>query len=109
VRLPHEILAEIFRRDPKQVNPLAQDSSEWDVPVFREHTVVRSFGVKNTVPVTLYSDSTPMSKNDNLYTVYMQIAWSRERHLLFCVRKSTLCKCSCKGYAKFNYCKERFL
>lgn len=97
MRLPHEILAKIQMQDPKSLNPLNQDAAEWDVPIFRNHLVVATFGLENTAAVTLYSDSTPMSKSDSLYCVYLQVAWSRKRHLVFAVKKSSMCRCGCKG------------
>ena len=48
---------------------------------------------------------------------YMNVTWSRQRHLLYAVLKSTLCKCGCNGRctldavnlvinASFNCCSE---
>ena len=86
--------------DPKQCEPLYQDPSDWQVPIFMEHPITKAHGARTTIPLTLYSDSTPHSTWDSFYTCYLQISWQKKessRILLWCITKSACCKCGCKA------------
>lgn len=49
MRLPLDIIQRLFLRDPRAINPLANDAADWDVPVFRGHCRVHVFKPRPSV------------------------------------------------------------
>jgi hypothetical protein len=126
VRLAHEIVAEMHQEDPKTVLTRYRDPEDLELPMFSQHPVVVEHGIDDSVPVTLYSDSTPCrakmkdrvrlcpcqilqqfiilhghmpgSVQDSFHACYISVPWPEAvRYLCFIVLKSMLCKCGCGG------------
>ena len=97
IRLPHEIVQEQFARNPDSMDVRKQDPDEVMLPSFTEHPVVKERGLRNTVPVGLYSDSTPVYQKDSCWAGFMNIFWLRIRHVLWLLLKGTMCACGCNG------------
>ncbi len=98
--LPHVVFSNMYKKSPHLFDPLNLDPSELP-PHWWSHSVLLSHG-ERAVPVTLYSDGVPHTKNDSFYAWYFQIGSDPTRHLLCSVRKLDLCQCGCRGMCTFG-------
>ena len=105
VCLPGEALLEMFKANPQAVLPRHQDPSEYSVPSILQHPIVLEHGIGETIPCTLYSDATPCTVFDSVFSCYLSIAWQRKkasRVILWVLQKSAVCRCGCRGACTFD-------
>ena len=66
-------------------------------PSHMEHPVAISSGF-TAVPVALYFDAVPYTKNDGVLGIWVVNITTGRRHLIACLRKSKMCRCGCKSW-----------
>jgi hypothetical protein len=104
---PHEALhAEIV--DKPEIHDMLAEAIRTDVlpPMYYQHPVVKASGGK-AVPLMLYADGVPVTKNESVLGFWTYNILTMNRHLVCCIRKSRMCSCGCKGWctlwAVFNW------
>ena len=98
---PHESLNEEIAREPdvgtRLLRPL--ENSDWE-PVYRTHPV----GHELPSPIALYVDGVQFTKQiavgrqDSLICFVVYNLVTNKRHVVCVIRKSSLCKCGCRGW-----------
>ena len=71
-------------------------ADEWGAD-YNDHPVVRR-SVRPVLPLSLYFDGPPYTKNDGFLGFFVYNHISNLRHLCVLLRKSDLCRCGCKGW-----------
>jgi hypothetical protein len=100
---PHEVLhRELSERDMwKEELQESIRSQEWAADYHNHATVLANPG-KNVIPIVLYVDGLRTTKKDGVIGFYVYTALTLRRHLVACVRRSTLCRCSCRGWCTLH-------
>jgi hypothetical protein len=96
----HECLLEELLESPHLNEAFDEALLSGDLPaVFLEHETVRAAPPEMRVhPICLYVDAVAFDRQDSIVGVWGYFLLSKRRHLLSCVRKSEMCKCSCSGW-----------
>ena len=96
---PHEELYKELEANPEQLTELQQslDRREWP-PHYLENPVVRRHRDLPVVPCALYLDAAPFQTHDAFSACFCYSLVAGERHLVKLMRKSTMCKCGCRGW-----------
>jgi len=98
-RAPHEAFGEELLQNEGLVSELDAAISERRLPpCYFEHEAVRSApGGGRLHPFCLYLDAVPYTRGESVLGVFVYFVLSQKRHLVFCIRKSEMCKCGCRG------------
>lgn len=100
---PHEAM----RKDWEVPEPLLKANfkpEDW-ADNFFDHPVTRKAGVDNqhlVAPYALYTDSTPFTKPDNFYGVFIVDLRHNAHHLVAILIKAELCQCGCHGWCTID-------
>ena len=72
-------------------------------PSYFEHPVVKANagGVRKIYPTAIYMDGVPYTEKDSVIGIWIINLVSQARVLCAAIRKSSVCKCSCKGWCSF--------
>jgi len=98
VSVPHEDLNEEILSDPTILQRASAMS--WP-PAYYANPIVRA--VANIViPLALYLDGVPSTKRDGVLGIFIYNLVTLKRHLIAVIRKSSLCKCGCKGWCTLH-------
>ncbi len=71
---------------------------EWG-HTYRNHPVVRANPGEPVLPLALYVDGMPFTKNDGMVAFYMYSLISGARYLIAILRKSHMCQCGCRHWS----------
>ena len=88
---------------------LEQSHGEWVDTYMRHEAVVGASASqrKRILPIVLYMDGAAFAKRDSLLIFTVRWAFSKKRHLVWALRKSHCCNCSCGGWCSlfqlFNF------
>ena len=95
--LPHEALAADMEENSHVLDQLetAMADTEW-ADVYRSHPVVTS-ATRTVLPCSLYLDGVAVTNRDGVLGIWCYAMISEKRHLITVLRKSSLCKCGCRG------------
>ena len=96
----HECLNNEVLADPQISRDVASSLSgkDWSGQ-YRNHPVVQNAGPNDIIyPFAMYLDGVPFQKKDGTLAFYAYNLVTCRRHLLICLRKSQMCKCSCNGW-----------
>lgn len=94
VNVPHEALNEEILDDPSILQRAAEMSwppAWWANPIVAAATCI-------VLPLALYLDGVPSTARDGILGIFMYNLVTHRRHLIAVIRKSSLCKCGCKGW-----------
>ena len=84
--------------DPGQLEKLAGQVARKELPpMYFEHPVVRTTQTP-ALPVVLYVDGVPVTRNESVLGFWANSVVSGKRHLVAMVRKSRICRCGCRGW-----------
>ena len=99
VTLLHEALNDELLEDPSLLQKVQESlaAGDWP-PLYTEHPVVTSNPGETVVPIALYLDGVPTIKKDSVIGFWVYSLVSMKRHLCAVIRKSSLCKCGCRGW-----------
>lgn len=98
VEVPHEALNEEVLEDPTIVERARQ--TQWP-PAYHASPIVQKYG-NGVVPLALYLDGVPTTSRDGVLGIFIYSLVTFKRHLVAAVRKSSLCKCGCRGWCTLN-------
>ena len=105
---PHEALHREIEEDPSMTMLLASVLERRQLPeAYYQHTVVASPGAP-VFPLGIFIDGVKFQKHDGIICFYVFNLLSGVRHLCAVLRKSSVCKCGCKGWCSY-YPVLRFL
>ena len=106
MQLPHEVLSREIENDPSILRKLEEkmEGSDW-VTAYKDHKVVKDWASrgKKPLPCCIYLDGVAVTRREGVLGVWMYNEISERRHLLAVIRKSSLCKCGCRGQCSL-YC-----
>ena len=95
---PHETLEDEIAHNPLLPNMLRQTFDRRELPeAYYAHRVVRESAPGTVYPCVVYLDGVPFNKLDSLLGIVCYNVLTSVRHLACALRKSTLCKCGCRG------------
>jgi len=98
VTIPHEALNEEVLEDPSILQRVSE--MRWPPAYFANRIVRAATGV--VLPLALYLDGVPSTTRDGVLGIFMYNLVSLKRHLIAVVRKSSLCRCGCKGWCTLH-------
>jgi len=94
---PHVCIADHFRENEHDLR--GQVATADLPPCYETHVVVRSTPpARTTLPVALYVDAVPFSREDSCIGIWTICLLSHRRWLNCALRKTSLCACGCKGW-----------
>ena len=76
------------------------EAQEW-IQAYEQHPLVAGASLserKKILPVCIYMDGAEYNRKDGLIVFTARWSFSRRRHLVWAVRKSNVCNCSCGGW-----------
>lgn len=95
VQLPHEELAHEAAANPQAAT--GPSDPEW-TEAYHSHPVVRAHPGQVVMPYALYLDGISFTRTDSLLGVFVYSMYTLKRHLCAVLRRSSMCKCGCKGW-----------
>ena len=101
---PHESMHTEIAESEYSITDKVADSisgQEW-TPIYTSHIVVRNNPNRTVHPYALYVDGAPFTKKDGFIGFFYYHLAENRRHLAVLLRKSSLCKCGCKGWCTFH-------
>ena len=101
VMLPHEVILEEISDLPADFDLNGKKAEVWQQ--FREHTAFSENVDDLPVPLSMYLDGVPFTKNDSFLGIWISNLITGSRHILCLFRKSDLCRCGCKQWCSL-YC-----
>ena len=95
----HEAIADEVEQDPNIVSELQTQCNSNALPkYYYDHPVVIAEPPGTVLPTEIYIDAAPFNKLDSALGFFLINLISGTRTLLGTLRKSSLCKCGCKGW-----------
>ena len=95
---PHEALYREVLEHPEILVELASRAENNQLPnSYYQHPVSQASSF-SALPIILYVDGVPTTKNEGALGFWCYNAISFRRHLVCVLRKSRLCRCACKGW-----------
>ena len=94
VNVPHEVLNEEILGNAGILEKVA--ATTWPRAYYQNPVFQRHHGP--VVPLALYLDGVPTTKKDRALGFWIYNLVTMRRHLIAVIRKSTMCKCGCKGW-----------
>ena len=94
VNVPHEVLNEEILGNAGILEKVA--ATTWPRAYYQNPVFQRHHGP--VVPLALYLDGVPTTKKDGALGFWIYNLVTMRRHLIAVIRKSTMCKCGCKGW-----------
>lgn len=99
----HEQFATDVANDVSCRNKLAELIRDESLPpCYYEHKVVKDNPGELVLPIALYIDGVPFSQTDSVLGWWLVNLVSGQRYLYGLLRKSTACRCGCRGYCSFH-------
>ena len=95
---PHEAIHTMLSERPELKEELADAVKHRSLPpMYFEHPVAKASS-NTALPLVLYTDGVAINKKESVLGFWIFDIISFRRHLVCAVRKSRLCRCSCKGW-----------
>ena len=94
INVPHEVLNEEILGNAGILEKVA--ATTWPRAYYQNPVFQRRHGP--VVPLALYLDGVPTTKKDGALGFWIYNLVTMRRHLIAVIRKSTMCKCGCKGW-----------
>ena len=96
---PHESLADEVAHDESQRQKLQTMARTHQLSKYYfEHPLVQTEPLGTVWPCSIYVDGTPFNAHDSVLGFFCVNMVSGARHLCGTLRKSTICRCGCKGW-----------
>lgn len=94
----HEAIQAEVKNNPALLTELAEKVRANELPPsYTDHPVVVASG-QTALPIHLYVDGVPVTRQESLLGFWAQCPLSTTRHLICVLRKSRLCRCGCSGW-----------
>ena len=97
----HEALHDEMLNTPGLDETLAADVAVGAWPDSYVHHPVTRASAGKAMPLALYMDGVPYTKNDGLLGVWVYNCLTQVRHFLGALRKSKVCRCGCRGWCAY--------
>ena len=97
MQLPHEVFSTEMETDPDLLDKLETKMAETEwAEAYKEHVVTKS-SPRPALPCSLYLDGVAVTHRDGVLGIWVYNLISERRHLCCVIRKSSFCKCGCRG------------
>ena len=97
---PHEALADEYRANPAMAEELKQRIAAGELPPCYDANPVKRASLPScpVFPLLLYVDAVAYSRTDKIIGFWVENVVTGVRTLCCALRRSSLCRCGCRGY-----------